>query len=607
MLTKLRGSRLLTPNYCNDKTKVDRSNRGNCQPYKDFVIDRIKLESEGKGKVEGKLAIYFKGIIDKYKNLIEQEKKKPKPKPKPIEDNEVKKVFKSNIKSYNYKSSKDGKFVYISQSWWDSISQRQKDILNNMIAKAKPRKSSKEMMDELTKATQPTQPSTSKEDKIKKALEDSLKEKNNKDEEFINDVEKMVNSGSTRDYRSFKKKYKDDELIDNLFASQKWGDFYPTPQKCLESFTKDLNQYINKNDKILEPTAGIGSIVHFLAKKGYYNIEANELNKSMSNFLKKKYFNQKITNTNFLTTSYSNNSFSLVFCNPPFTNGGDSRFYMDFFFKCCEVIRQSKSGGEKYLYFISPKICEDEKKDSILTEHILSFISKVKLTKLFETHFKRKPKSSMFKAIKEGDEHDDIEEVNELLPDFIYLKDTCTGFAGTGTKANMYVCGFYNNPNTQPQPTISQSQPKPKDDKETSKTDKDKELEKDRQRLRIRKKKIIDSYLIEYYKIISNSSMELLEKSLKKGDIKDKSLRKAMKKNSDKHYKEFVKAFDDLGFAKGKMRVKWSDAVHTGKVNLLRIVSKHSNLFKRKLTNEQIKAEKEWLERNYPDVYKIVK
>ena len=97
----------------------------------------------------------------------------------------------------------------------------------------------------------------------------------------------------------------------------------------------------------------------------------------------------------------------------------------------------------------------------------------------------------MFKAIKEGDEHDDIEELNDLLPDFIYLKETCIGFAGTGTKANMYVCGFYNNPNTQPQPqpTISQSQPKPKDDKETSKTDKDKELEKDRQRLRIRKKK----------------------------------------------------------------------------------------------------------------------
>ena len=67
MLTKLRGSRLLTPNYCNDKTKVDRSNRGNCQPYKDFVIDRIKLESEGKGKEEGKNATYFKGIIDKYK------------------------------------------------------------------------------------------------------------------------------------------------------------------------------------------------------------------------------------------------------------------------------------------------------------------------------------------------------------------------------------------------------------------------------------------------------------------------------------------------------------------------------------------------------------
>jgi hypothetical protein len=327
----------------------------------------------------------------------------------------------------------------------------------------------------------------------------------------------------------------------------------------------------------------------------------------MSNFLKKRYFNQNITNTNFLNASYSNNSFSLLFCNPPFTNGGDSRFYLDFFFKCCEVIRQSKSGGEKYLYFISPKLCEDEKKDSILTEHILSFISKVKLTKLFQTHFKRKPKTSMFKAIKEGDEHEDIDEVNDLLPDFIYLKGTCTGFAGTGTKANMYACGFYNNPNTQPQPTISQSEPKPKDNKEKSKKDKDEELEKDRQRLRIRKKKIIDSYLIDYYKLISNSSMELLEKSLKKGDIKDKSLRKALGENSKKHYTEFVKAFDDLGFAKGRMRIKWGDAVRNGKETLLRILSKHAYLFRKKLTNEQITAEKKWLEKNYPNVYKIIK
>ena len=38
---------------------------------------------------------------------------------------------------------------------------------------------------------------------------------------------------------------------------------------------------------MLEPTAGIGSIVHFLDKKVYYNIEANELNTSMSNFIKK--------------------------------------------------------------------------------------------------------------------------------------------------------------------------------------------------------------------------------------------------------------------------------------------------------------------------------
>ena len=80
-----------------------------------------------------------------------------------------------------------------------------------------------------------------------------------------------------------------------------------------------------------------------------------------------------------------------------------------------------------------------------------------------------------------------------------------------------------------------------------------------------------------------------------------------MKKNSDKHYKEFVKAFDDLGFAKGKMRVKWSDAVQRCKYSLFFIVTKHSQLFRKKLSNERITEEKEWLKRNYPDVYKIVK
>ena len=82
-LTKFRGKQLETPNYCNDKSKVDKSNKKNCQTYLSFVINRVNLESQGKKFLEGESAIFYKGIIDKYKKLIETEKKKNKPKPKP--------------------------------------------------------------------------------------------------------------------------------------------------------------------------------------------------------------------------------------------------------------------------------------------------------------------------------------------------------------------------------------------------------------------------------------------------------------------------------------------------------------------------------------------
>ena len=55
------------------------------------------------------------------------------------------------------------------------------------------------------------------------------------------------------------------------------------------------------------------------------------------------------------------------------------------------------------------------------------------------------------------------------------------------------------------------------------------------------------------------------------------------------------------------MRVKWRDAVQSGKYTLFFIVTKHSQRFRKKLSNERITEEKEWLKRNYPDVYKIVK
>ena len=52
-------------------------------------------------------------------------------------------------------------------------------------------------------------------------------------------------------------------MLNNLFDAQQYNDFFPTSQKCLTHFD-DYSNYIEKEENILEPSAGIGSIVHYL-------------------------------------------------------------------------------------------------------------------------------------------------------------------------------------------------------------------------------------------------------------------------------------------------------------------------------------------------------
>ena len=207
------------------------------------------------------------------------------------------------------------------------------------------------------------------------------------------------------------------------------------------TFSKDLEQFVNTDEHILEPTAGIGSIVHFLTKKGYYNIEANAINKQLHKYLKNTHFNQNITNKNFLETNYSNNKFSLVFCNPPFTNGGDKRYYFDFFKKCCDVMNKSKVKGPKLLYFISPKLSDNEKEDNVINERLLTFLSKDKLTNLFKKYIGRTPSKNLGNLLKEGEDSDDTQDIMEFLPYSTYLIGSRVGFVGTGHKA--YLCKSY--------------------------------------------------------------------------------------------------------------------------------------------------------------------
>jgi 16S rRNA G966 N2-methylase RsmD len=242
-----------------------------------------------------------------------------------------------------------------------------------------------------------------------------------KNEEIINDIETTLISKSTRNIRAFQKKYSNSELLKNLFEGQAYNDFFPTSQKCLEHFN-DYLRYIEKEENILEPSAGIGSIVHYLQKKGYKNIEANDFDKTMTDYIKKNYNNVKVTNEDFIKKNYDNNDFSLIFCNPPFTFGTNKTFYIDFLFKCFDILTKSKIKYEKNIFFICPQLTKNDKEgDIIYKSNLLNTLSKVK-------------KNSLFKQYNLNDD----EDYEDFFPNQILNIGSCQDFPGTKFKASLY-------------------------------------------------------------------------------------------------------------------------------------------------------------------------
>ncbi len=70
----------------------------------------------------------------------------------------------------------------------------------------------------------------------------------------------------------------------------------------------------------------------------------------MTDYIKKNYNNVKVTNEDFIKKNYDNNDFSLIFCNPPFTLGTNKTFYIDFLFKCFDILTKSKIKYEKNIF-----------------------------------------------------------------------------------------------------------------------------------------------------------------------------------------------------------------------------------------------------------------
>ena len=229
---------------------------------------------------------------------------------------------------------------------------------------------------------------------------------------FYTDIERLFTKNSTRSYNALLKRFKneDEEFVDKLFKNRQKLDFYPTTQNCLENFKIHLLENIDKNDLILEPTAGIGSILHFLQKNKYNNLMSNELNEDFYKLLKTKFPSVKHSNEDFLEYKVNVNNIKAIFCNPPFTKIGNKKYYLEFLFKCGEILQKSKTLGNKYIYFISPDITKNEPEKGYLYGSPLDLLPAKKQ-----------------------------EKYEEFVPEQIYKVGSCIDFPGTNIKANLYI------------------------------------------------------------------------------------------------------------------------------------------------------------------------
>jgi hypothetical protein len=248
---------------------------------------------------------------------------------------------------------------------------------------------------------------------------------------------------STREYRKFLKENPDfdREILDKITGSQKSMDFYPTPEKCLDY--EPITDCISNSNHILEPTAGLGSIVHFIDKNksAKTKVDVNELNRDFVPILKKFFPNFKTTQEDFLEMK-NDNDYDLIICNPPFRIGNDGKAYLDFLFKCIYMLNTSKTTKrERCLIFICLPLVDKEKHWKAGEFNGFDFLDVMKkipfdrMNRLSKTLQDKELNKKDYKTYQKGEEYEDLDL---LIPYQSEWVDTCEGFGGTDAKADVY-------------------------------------------------------------------------------------------------------------------------------------------------------------------------
>jgi molecular chaperone GrpE (heat shock protein) len=272
------------------------------------------------------------------------------------------------------------------------------------------------------------------------------KKENTEADRFYENLNDFL-KGSKRQVNNLRKNFTIDEnTIKKIFEAQSFKDFFPTPKICVDKLP------VQRCNKILEGTAGLGSVVYYM-KKRFPNLEvvANELEKDFIPIIKKYNPGVKVINQDFFKL---NDKFDCIFLNPPFSRGGrvgkrfggnkGAPFYFDFLFHAVNMIKDLGKGYSKNIYFISPPIHTlDKKKNITLNE----FLTNIRMTKkqLVELLNKYGDLKTNEKEINQAIKDEDFDEIlmrNEKFG-LGYINEirkigTCSGFGGTGQRAEMY-------------------------------------------------------------------------------------------------------------------------------------------------------------------------
>jgi len=284
----------------------------------------------------------------------------------------------------------------------------------------------------------------------RKKYETQLKEIVNK---YIKPI--LNNIQLSKDYDYYLKELeKNDFILEHIKNTQKGQDFYPTPPKCVKVFEDSIKQ----QRTIFEPTAGLGFIINEVRKiNPEAKITAMEYDDRFSQLI--KVMNPDVLvnpdkNSNFLDYNPNNFNQDMIIINPPFTNGRDSRYYMDFLFHCLYLLNRDEAGVLTDLIFISPDIYELDANDKenllknkkvepifLLQDIIQSkLLSKNKLEQILKRYNITYTKKELNEIKKKGGEVNNLNERIEEVFGFTQgqLSGQCEEFAGTKTKANMY-------------------------------------------------------------------------------------------------------------------------------------------------------------------------